>query len=231
MSAYEKQMSGGTAPRRVVSLALLFSLLCSTALVAASGNAAAFEIFGIKLWGSSEDEDADIVDPLRYAVTIEAPDADEDLAEKLENASALKDDEERPVSGSLGLLAKARGDRDQLVAALYADARYEGVVTITIEGKPLDDLPPDAEFSGPQPIPVVINIATGPKFTLGDIRLAGDAAGLAGADFGLIAGGDAGSGAVLKAEASIVRALKEQGRPLAKVTAREIVADHATSTL
>ncbi|RWC08413.1 MAG: outer membrane protein assembly factor, partial [Mesorhizobium sp.] len=109
MSAYERQMSGGTAPRRVFSLALLFSLLCSTALVAASGNAAAFEIFGIKLWGSSEDEDADIVDPLRYAVTIEAPDADEDLAEKLENASALKDDEERPVSGSLGLLAKARG--------------------------------------------------------------------------------------------------------------------------
>ncbi|TIP69774.1 MAG: outer membrane protein assembly factor, partial [Mesorhizobium sp.] len=74
-------------------------------------------------------------------------------------------------------------------------------------------------------------IAAGPKFTLGDIRLEGDAAGLAGADFGLIAGGDASSGAVLKAEALIVRALKEGGRPLAKVTAREIVADHATSTL
>jgi translocation and assembly module TamA len=231
MSAYERQMSGGTAPRRVLSHALLFALLCSTALVAASGNAAAFEIFGIKLWGSSDDEDADIVDPLRYAVTIEAPDADKDLVKKLENASALKADEERPVSGSLGLLAKARGDRDQLIAALYADARYEGVVTITIEGKPLDDLPPDAEFSGPQPIPVVINIATGPKFTLGDIRLEGDAAGLVGANFGLIAGGDAGSGAVLKAEVSIVQALKEEGRPLAKVTDREIVADHATSTL
>jgi translocation and assembly module TamA len=224
-------MSGGKAPRRVLSHALLFALLCSTALISASGNAAAFEIFGIKLWGSSEDEDADIVDPLRYAVTIEAPDADEDLVKKLENASVLKADEERPVSGSLGLLAKARGDRDQLIAALYADARYEGVVTITIEGKPLDDLPPDAEFSGPQPVPVVIHVATGPKFTLGDIKLEGDAAGLMGADFGLISGGDAGSGAVLKAEVSIVRALKEEGRPLAKVTNREIIADHATSTL
>ncbi|TIX34379.1 MAG: outer membrane protein assembly factor, partial [Mesorhizobium sp.] len=71
----------------------------------------------------------------------------------------------------------------------------------------LDDLPPDAEFSGPQPTPVVINIAAGPKFTLGNIRLKGDAAGLASADFGLIAGGDASSGAVLKAEAAIVRAL------------------------
>ncbi|TIN76524.1 MAG: outer membrane protein assembly factor, partial [Mesorhizobium sp.] len=74
-----------------------------------------------------------IVDPLRYAVTISAPDADKDLVKKLENASALKSDEERPVSGSLGLMAKARSDREQLVAALYADARYEGVVTVTID--------------------------------------------------------------------------------------------------
>ena len=191
MPAHEEQMSGGTAPGRVLSRALLLALMCSTALVAEARNAAAFEIFGIKLWGSSNDEDADIVDPLRYAVTITAPDADKDLVKKLENASALKADEERPVSGSLGLMAKARSDREQLVAALYADARYEGVVTITIDGKPLDDLPPDAEFTGPQPIPVVIDIATGPKFTLGNIRLEGDAAGLMSADYGLIAGGDA----------------------------------------
>jgi translocation and assembly module TamA len=236
MSAHDRQMSGGTASRRVLSRALLFALLCSVALAAESGNATAFEIFGIKLWGSSKDEDADIADPLRYTVTIEAPDldkngVDKDLRKKLENASALKADEDHPVSGSLGLLAKARSDREQLVAALYAAAHYEGVITITIQGKPLDELPPDAEFPGPQPIPVVISIAAGPTFRLGNIRLEGDAAGLASADFGLIAGGDASSGAVLKAEAAIVRALKEEGRPLAKVTSRDIVADHATSTL
>ncbi|MFD1986418.1 autotransporter assembly complex family protein [Mesorhizobium newzealandense] len=231
MPAHEEQMSGGTAPGRVLPRALLLAMLCSTALVAEAGNATAFELFGIKLWGASKDEDADIVDPMRYAVTISAPDADKDLVKKLENASTLKGDEERPVSGSLGLMAKARSDREQLVAALYADARYEGVVTITIDGKPLDDLPPDAEFKGPQPVPVVIDIASGPKFTLGNVRLEGDAAGLMSADYGLIAGGDAGSGAVLKAEALVVRTLKEQGRPLAKVTDRQIVADHATSTL
>ena len=231
MPAHEEQMSGGTAPGRVLPRALLLAMMCVSVLAAESSPAAAFELFGIKLWGSSKDQDADIVDPLRYAVTITAPDADKDLVKKLENASALKGDEDRPVSGSLGLMAKARSDREQLVAALYADARYEGVVTITIDGKPLDELPPDAEFKGPQPIPVAINIAAGPKFTLGDIRLEGDAAGLMSADYGLISGGDAGSGAVLKAEALIVRTLKEQGRPLAKVTDRQIVADHATSTL
>lgn len=231
MPAHEEQMSGGTAPGRVLPRALLLAMLCSTALVAEAGNATAFELFGIKLWGASKDEDADIVDPMRYAVTISAPDADKDLVKKLENASTLKSDEERPVSGSLGLMAKARSDREQLIASLYADARYEGVVTITIDGKPLDDLPPDAEFKGPQPVPVAIDIASGPKFTLGNVRLEGDAAGLMSADYGLIAGGDAGSGAVLKAEALVVRTLKEQGRPLAKVTDRQIVADHATSTL
>ena len=231
MPAHEEQMSGGTAPGRVLPRALLLTMMCASVLAAESSPAAAFELFGIKLWGSSKDQDADIVDPLRYAVTITAPDADKDLVKKLENASALKGDEDRPVSGSLGLMAKARSDREQLVAALYADARYEGVVTITIDGKPLDELPPDAEFKGPQPIPVAINIAAGPKFTLGNIRLEGDAAGLMSADYGLISGGDAGSGAVLKAEALIVRTLKEQGRPLAKVTDRQIVADHATSTL
>ncbi|MER8810258.1 autotransporter assembly complex protein TamA [Mesorhizobium australicum] len=231
MPAHEEQMSGGIAPGRVLPRALALAMMCSMALLCESGSAAAFELFGIKLWGSSSDEDADIVDPLRYAVTISAPDADKDLVKKLENASAQKSDEDRPVSGSLGLMAKARSDREQLVAALYADARYEGVVTVTIDGKPLDELPPDAEFKGPQPIPVVITISAGPKFTLGNIRLEGDAAGLMSADYGLISGGDAGSGAVLKAEALIVRTLKEQGRPLARVTDRQIVADHATSTL
>ncbi|PBB95149.1 autotransporter assembly complex family protein [Mesorhizobium sp. WSM3862] len=231
MPAYETQMSGGIAPGRGLPRALLLALVCAAMLAGEARPAAAFEIFGIKLWGSSKDEDADIVDPLRYSVTIDAPDADKDLVKKLEDASALKNDEEHPVSGSLGLMAKARSDREQLVATLYADARYEGVVTITIDGKSINELPPDAEFKGPQPIPVVVSIAAGPKFTLGDIRLKGDAAGLASADFGLIAGGDASSGAVLKAEAAIVRALKEEGRPLAKVTDREIVADHDTSTL
>ncbi|TIL87311.1 MAG: outer membrane protein assembly factor [Mesorhizobium sp.] len=231
MPVHGRQTAVGCASGGVLLQIVLLAVVCSTALAAQSRSAAAFELFGLKLWELSSDEDADIVDPLRYTVTIDAPDADEDLAEKLENASALKADEEHPVSGSLGLLAKARSDREQLVAAFYADALYEGVVTITIQGKPLDDLPPDAEFSGPQPIPVVISIAAGPKFTLGNIRLKGDAAGLASADFGLIAGGDASSGAVLKAEAAIVRALKQEGRPLAKVTGREIVAEHAGSTL
>ncbi len=216
---------------RALSRALLLSMLGFSAVIAESHRATAFELFGIRLWGSDEKADEAITDPLSYTVTIEVPDADDDLKEKLENVSSLKNDEERPVSGSLGLMTKARGDREQLVAALYEDARYEGVVDIAIAGKSLDDLPPDAEFKGQQPVPVTITIRPGQKFTLGDIRLKGDAAGMASADFGLISGGDAGSGAVLKAEARLVKALKDEGRPLAKVTDREVVADHDNGRL
>ena len=98
----------GRAPRRGLSRILALLLACGTTFGGTTfggiGEAAAFEIFGFKLWGSSEQEDADIVDPLRYAVTIETPDADADLKKKLEAASTLKADEDRPVSGSLGLL-------------------------------------------------------------------------------------------------------------------------------
>ncbi|GAA4117152.1 translocation and assembly module TamA [Aminobacter aganoensis] len=206
--------------------------LLSTAILAAETHkAAAFEIFGIRLWGSAEEDDADVVDPLDYAVTFEVAGDDDDLTKALENASTLKGDEERPVSGSLGLLAKARNDRERLIAALFSKARYDGVVDISIAGKKLDDLQPDAVFDGPQPVPVTVSIQPGSKFTLGDIVLKGDAAGIMGADYGLIAGGDAASDAILKAEAGIVRRLKEEGRPLAKVTGRTIVADHATTTL
>ncbi len=139
-------------------------------------------------------------------------------------------DAERPVSGSLGLLAKARSDREQLVAALYAQARYDGVVDIAIDGRTLDSLPPDAEF-GAGPVPVTITIDPGSVYTLGDISLKGDAADLMPAQFGLLPGGDASSAAVLKAEAEIVRRLKEDGRPLAAITGREVVADHDSLTL
>ena len=210
--------------------ALACALLCSSVLVVQNRSAAAFEIFGLKLWGSDDDEDADIANPLRYAVTIHVVGADDDLEKKLENVSGLKADEDHPVSGSLGLLAKARSEREQLVAALYGEARYDGVVTVEIQGKDIDALPPDAEFTGPQPIPVTVTIDPGQRFTLGNIQLKGDAAGLMSADYGLITGGDASSGAILKAEALIVRALKDEGRPLAKVTDREVVADHKSLT-
>lgn len=208
---------------------LLLALLSGTAVLTHAPSASAFELFGFKLFGS-KDADEDIADPLHYTVTLTVVGDDERLKEMLDNASSLVRDNERAVSGSLGLLAKARSDREQLVAALYAEARYDGVVDIAIDGRTLDDIEPDADF-GAGPVPVTVTVDPGAVFTLGEIALRGDAADLTPAEFGLIPGGAAGSGAILKAEADIVRRLKEEGRPLAAVTGRDIVADHDGATV
>ena len=107
---------------------LLCALLSGTAALTHAPTANAFELFGFKLFGSDDEEDEDIVDPLNYTVTLTVEGDDETIKETLDKASSLVQDVERPVSGSLGLLAKARSDREQLVAALYAEARYDGVV-------------------------------------------------------------------------------------------------------
>lgn len=231
MAKWKQRISHEKAGVRPIGRAFLAAFLCAPVVLACVPSASAFEIFGFRIFGSADDEDADIADPLRYSVTLTAPDADEALTERLNDASSLVADVERPVSGSLGLISKARSDRERLVAALYAEARYEGVVTISIAGQPIDDLPPDTTFTEAQPIPVSIEIAPGPFFTLGDISLEGDAAGLLPEEFGLMRGGDAGSNVVLTAEARIVRKLKEGGRPLATVTGRDVVADHDSATL
>jgi len=227
MLVCEPRNVGGGFDGRALLRALLAAAILSGAALATPVQA--FEIFGLKLF-EPDDEESDVVDPLHYTVTLEVVGGDEDLTEELRDASAMIADEEKPVSGSLGLLAAARSERELLVAELYERARYDGVVEVRIAGKTLDELPPDAEF-GAGPVPVAINVDPGSVFTLGDIALKGDAADLSPVSFGLVRGGDAGSDSILKAETLIVRALKEEGRPLARVTGREIVADHQTSTL
>jgi translocation and assembly module TamA len=212
-----------------VRLALVAVLVSGLACISAA-PASALEIFGLQIFGGSDSDEAEIVDPLAYSVTFDAGTSDDELADALNETSLLVREADRPVSGSLGLISKARNDRERLVAALYEHARYNGVVTIRIEGRPLDEIPPDAEF-GEEPVPVTVSIDPGAVFVLGDIRLTGDAANLAPARFGLIPGGEAGSRAILKAERDMVRALKEEGRPLARVVSREVVADSATNEL
>ena len=105
MLAYRPRIMGGGVKCGALMHALLASAIVLSLPVFA-GPAHAFKIFGFELFGS-DDEDADIVDPLRYTVSLNVEGGDEDLAEALTDASDMVADEERPVSGSLGLLAKA----------------------------------------------------------------------------------------------------------------------------
>ncbi|WP_420839949.1 autotransporter assembly complex protein TamA [Allorhizobium sonneratiae] len=194
-------------------------------LVAYPLHADAFSLFGITLWGK-DDKTTDIIDPVHYDVTLDAGGADKALKKALENSSLLLQDKKKPVSGDLGVVIKARDDRDRLVAALYEHARYGGIVTLRVNGVDLDALPPNPSFPRNRPVPVAITVTPGPVFLFGTIRLTGDAGKLDPAHYGLIPGNPADSLTIIKAADKMVEDLKAQSRPLAHIVTRQAVADH-----
>ena len=193
-------------------------------------DAYAFKLFGITLWGE-EEKTVDVIDPVRYAITLDIDAADADLKDALQDSSHLLQDKDDPVSGDLGLVIKARDDRDRLIATLYEKSHYGGVVTVLVNGTDLDSLPPAPVFNHAEPVPVTVRIETGPAFTVGKVTFDGDAAGRDPADYDLAVGEPASSLTILKAGDKIVNDLKTEGRPLAKLTTRSVVADHKTSTV
>jgi translocation and assembly module TamA len=193
-------------------------------------EAYALKIFGINLWGSDKEEEQ-FLDPVSFKVTLNAPGADEKLKQSLENSSLLTSEPDKPASGDLGLLIRARDDRERLIASLYENARYGGIVKVTVAGQDIDSIPPNPSFNRSGPVPVVIDVTPGPVFTLGNIRLEGDVVGRDLAEYGLVAGGDAGSLAIIRGGNKLIDDLKSEGRPLAKLTKREAVANHANNTV
>ena len=194
------------------------------------GEAQAFKLFGWNVFGEDEPA-ADVIDPVRYTVALNTGSADPKLVEALNTASRLVQDKETPASGDLGVVIKARDDRDRLVAALYENARYGGLVTITVNGTDIDALPPAPVFDRAVPVAVVVTVDPGPVFTIGNISFTGDASRYAPADYGLMRGGDAGSLGIIRAGEKIVEDLKAEGRPLARLVSRDVVADHDTNTV
>lgn len=218
----------GFAYRRAGTVAAVAAIIALGPLSAE--RAAAFKLFGINFFGK-DDSAEQIPDPVRYTVDLKTGAADKDLAKALNESSMLVADKDKPVSGDLGVVIKARDDRDRLIASLYEKARYGGVVTVTVNGTNIDDLPPNPTFPRTKPVPVVVTIDPGPVFVLGKIRFEGTAATLDPATYGLTPGGDASSLTIIKAGDRIVNDYKNQGHPLAKVIKRDVVADHDKNTV
>lgn len=189
-------------------------------------DAHAFKIFGMRFFEGEEDT-TPVVDPVEYSLTLSEGTGDDELRETLENSSRLFQDKDRPVSGDLGLVIRARDDRDRLLAALYEQARYGGIVEVRVNGRDIDTLPPDPDFPDGAPVPVEITVTPGPVFNLDDVVLKGDAVGRRPEEY-LKTGEPAKSTLIIKAGEKVVEDLKEEGRPLARLTERTAVADHAT---
>jgi translocation and assembly module TamA len=225
-----KSWARGSSWPRTLSAVLLLSGAASLAVE----RAEAFELFGFKLFENDTTEAVEVVDPLSYSVTLEVTgnDIDGDLRSELEAASQLVQGADRPVSGSIGLIQRANGDFEQLIAALYENARYAGEVRILLDGRRLADLPPDAKLGGSGPVPVRILVDPGKQFRFGDVSVR-DADGrvYSAVEQGLAPGQLAKSTVILDAEQALVLELERDGHPFAKVSGRDVVADHARGLL
>ncbi|MBA3446624.1 MAG: outer membrane protein assembly factor, partial [Pseudaminobacter sp.] len=198
-----------------------------------AGPAAAFELFGIKIFEGDKTDAEDVIgEPQPYSVDFTVSGTEDDIEETLKGASTLWKDREEPASGAAGLLAKARGDYRRILAALYGEGRYGGSISILVDGREAADLLPDTEL--PDPATVQIAIDPGPLFAFGKTEIVnpaplpvdpGDEV-EAPADEGFAPGEIARSAVVLKAERLSVEAWRQQGRAKAEIVERRVVAAH-----
>ena len=217
---------------RPVGLCLALGLFVSVPLSSAS----AFELFGFSFSRSGIERVAetrptdDIPNPVSYDVSVRA--GGSDITEDLEAASILFEKKDTPVSGSTGLLVRARNDHKRLIAALYRQGRYGGTVDIKINGQRYDQIGVDEDLAANAPAKVTIDVDPGEIFRFSEPKAVNDdGSTIALRDFGVKAGKPALSQLVLDAEDAIVADYRQQGYPLARIAERSLEADHDRTQL
>ncbi len=210
-------------------------LLLAAGIAAAPLPAYGFELFGMRLFGKEKQEEIDTIGtPQDYAVEFIVDGPDDDIAAELKKASNLWQDRDEPASGAGGLIAKARGDYRRLLNELYANARYGGTISITINGQQASEILPDSEF--PNPVQVVVRVDPGPEFIFSTARIENEAPPAGPGDEvdvaeGFARGLPARSGAIIKAGRVAAEAWQQQGYAKARVAERRVVAAHDANTI
>ncbi len=216
----------------MIALATAFSLALPLATAA---PAAAFELFGFTFFEPEQQQGEAVPDPLAYNPVLNVAGDDSDLEASLEASSLLISREDQSPSGQSGLISRALGDVERLVARLYANGYYGGTVDISLNGTGLQTALETGQIPGPRPVATVIQVTPGSRFTFGRIELdladGGESLAESPSFWGLSSGETAGSGKILTAESRIVQMLRQRGYPKARIGERVIVADHATKTL
>jgi len=221
--------------------ALLAAIAAASVSVAAP--AAGFELFGVRLWGAPEADDANgIIDPVRYSVDFAvspAGDADAaaDLDRALRGASNLWRDRDEPVSGQAGLLSRARGDYRRILATLYNNAYYGGEISILLAGIEAADVTLGGAF--PAVVPVTIRVRPGPRFRFGEAVIVNPPPAVVGeqdaeeeaAAAAFRTGAQADAGVIAAASATAIRRWRAVSYAKAREVDRSAIADHPTSLL
>lgn len=141
-----------------------------------------------------------------------------DLRDKAEAASRLIQLADEPPASMVSLIRRAEGDIERIDEVLRSEGYYSGQVAFTMD-------------EGARPVQIALTVESGPAFTLTrfDVGYAPPVADPPEIDIPV--GERARAQAVVDAQAELLRALAEQGYPLAQVSDRRAVVDHATNTM
>ncbi|MCZ2327968.1 autotransporter assembly complex protein TamA [Bartonella sp. F02] len=197
----------------------------------------AFELFGLHLFGKKKINTSlhnMSGEEKSYKVEVVALPRASSVGVKIaKNISSLVADQDKILSSSSGLLAKARSDYRTILSALYADGRYGGIISIKINGLEVADLSPMTQL--PAQSYIVIAIDAGPQYLFKTTHV-DKAASLAKSntgkmlsveDLGYQIGAVAKSETILKAEQWAVEGWRQKGYAKAHIIHRDVVADHA----
>jgi translocation and assembly module TamA len=145
-------------------------------------------------------------------------------------------EKDQPLSGdSLGLLQGAQAALARINTALRSRGYYDATMTATVDGRPIAEAGAiDAIDARPEnePISFAFNIATGPRYRIGDVAIRPPTAqaslpAIDRAKLGLAPGDPADASAILEAQDKLITELRKEGYALASIK-RDVVVNHAT---
>lgn len=172
-------------------------------------------------------------DPQSYTVSI-ATTGNGALDTALKGSSQLESLRDTAPVGPFALIGRAQQDVDRLQTVLQGFGYYQGRITITVDGRALDDpeLPAAIEaLPAESRAAVAVAVDAGPRYQLRKVSIEGELPDELRGRIGIAPGEPAVAADVLKAQQRLLTALQEDGYALATVSAPVAYEDPAAQAL
>lgn len=157
------------------------------------------------------------------ALNITVPEAGDDIADTVRNASLVRQALAEGTTDPQELLASAQADYGRLLGVLYANARYGGVISIRVNGREAADISP---LSPPSAITSIdIDVTPGPAYLFSEATAAPLAQGTE-MPGGFAVGSPGTTTVITEAATAAVTGWRETGYAKAEVINQRIVAQH-----
>lgn len=162
----------------------------------------------------------------RLEITVAG--GDEALSEAVAAVSLVRAAQDRDAVTPQDLLAAARSDYAQILAAMYAEGRYSAVISIRVDGREASDIP---ALEVPATISAIdIAVDPGPVFRFGTASLSPLTPGTELPE-GFRPGETAESALIADALDASITGWRNAGHAKAALATQDVIADHATAEL